>query len=265
MSSELYEVISLAARYLFSLLGVLIVLRAFLWLRSDHLEKRRRLRHLPDTGMIGELVVLDGAGYIQDGTCFPVPWEGILGFVRSCDVVVPCIGIRKRHLSFSFEPETGLFIHPFSGCEASVDGTVLNCRTSEKAAPMVHGSCLKVGPAVLRLRIFAGLDRNAGFGQEASSGVLASPGVTPSAPVYPGQPAPLPEIVPPPEYSAPVPGYPGFPPYGQQALPENMMPPASQQNQCRPPAPGYIPVSGSSPAPVRRRRSDRWEEDDWSE
>ena len=83
MPDEIYEIISLAARYWFALLGLLIVWRSFSWLRKDRRAKHRRLRQLPDAGMIGELVVLHGSDELPEGTAIPVPREGVLGFVRT--------------------------------------------------------------------------------------------------------------------------------------------------------------------------------------
>ncbi len=172
MSSELYEVLSLAARYLFTLLGIIIVLRAFFWLLSEGAETRRRLRRLPDAGMIGEMLVLHGGAGLEEGAAIPVPWEGVLGSVRSCDITVPCDGVRPSHLSFSYQVGLGLIIRPMSGCEVAVDSVLLDCRSDAKAHPMVHGSFLQVGQALLRLRVFAGLESNAGF----SDPPVVSPG-----------------------------------------------------------------------------------------
>ena len=207
MSSSLFEVLSLAARYLFSLMGVIIVLRSFAWLLAERSERHRVLRTLPDAGTIGELVVLEGSEELPAGLSIPVPWEGVLGSVRSCDIVVPCPGVRKRHLTFSWETGTGLTILPCSGCEAQVDGVTLNVRTREKdARPMVHGSFLKVGSALLRLRVFAGLDTAAGFHElppyspQAPAGDASPPAQPPmSSYMDPGVPAgalPRPEVVP---------------------------------------------------------------------
>ena len=44
MPQEIYEIIALGARWWFILLGVLIVLRAFGWLRRDSRRAKRRLR-----------------------------------------------------------------------------------------------------------------------------------------------------------------------------------------------------------------------------
>ena len=165
MSSDLFEVLSLAARYLFTLLGTLIVLRAFGWLITDTVERRRRLRSLPDAGLVGEMVVLSGGGAsgVPDGSVLPLPWEGDLGSVRSCDLCLPCPGVQKQHLRFSFQVGKGLRILPRSGCEVVMDGNIITYRSGEKASFMNHGSFLQVGSALLRLRLFTGLDPQAGF------------------------------------------------------------------------------------------------------
>jgi len=163
VSTELYEVVSLSARYLFVLLGILIVFRAFVWLLSDRAEKRRRLRDLPNAGVVGEFVVISGSPSLPEGTTVPVPREGILGALRSNDIVIPCPDVRARHLLFTFDPDLGLVIHPLSGRSAVVDSAELDCRAEPAQSAMRHGSFLQVGSAVLRLRLFAGLDPNAGF------------------------------------------------------------------------------------------------------
>jgi len=240
VSAELYEVLSLAARYLFAFLGVVIVLRSYLWLIADRAEKHRRLRRLPDAGNIGELVVCAGGEELPEGSCLPVPWEGVLGSVRSCDVVVPCEGVRKRHLRFSYEIGAGLRIYPESGCEAMVDSTALDCRSGDRAAPMVHGSFLRVGSALLRLRVFAGLDSAAGFGDDAAFGSGAAPvnGAPFAEDALSGNPA----------------AFESGPAFGD-GVPESAGMEATQAEA----APVPPPISGT-----RKRRSARWEED-WSE
>ncbi len=158
MSSEIYEVLSLAARYWFTFLGVLIVWRAFRWLRKDRRAKHRRLKQLPDAGMVGELVVLSGGGELADGCALPLPREGVLGSLRTCDVTLPAPGVAPRHLDFVFEDGLGLMILPRFHCETLVDGTPLDSHSRPKDAPMHHGSRLQVGDAVLRLRLFVGLE-----------------------------------------------------------------------------------------------------------
>ena len=272
VSAEVYEVLSLAARYLFALLGVVIVLRSYTWLLADRAEKHRRLRRLPDAGTIGELLVCRGSRDLPEGTGLPVPWEGELGSVRSCDITVPCEGVKKRHLRFSYEAGSGLRILPESGCEATVDGETLNCRSGEKGRAMQHGSFLQVGDALLRLRIFAGLDFSgapeAAAGEApALGGAAPAPGGAPSGPeaFFPrpgGFDAPPPQAFPanPAEAGVPM-GYDseaGFSPREGASLPAEGEAAAAEPRAMSAeaaPAPG---------AEQRKRRSARWEED-WSE
>ncbi len=169
MSAELYEVLSLAARYLFALLGIVIVLRAYFWLLSDRAERKRLLRRLPFAGTVGEFVVVAGGPELPEGTAIPVPWEGILGSVRVSDLCVPCEGVRRKHLSFFYDRNLGLLIRPFSGCEAQTDAGLVNCHSRPESAPLRHGSFLGVGQAVLRLRVYAALDPSAGFDELRAS------------------------------------------------------------------------------------------------
>ncbi|MGN0778731.1 MAG: hypothetical protein ACI4MJ_06245 [Aristaeellaceae bacterium] len=158
MPDDLYEILSLGMRYWFVLLGALIVWRSFRWLRKDRREKHRRLRQLPDAGMVGELVVLVGSDELQEGMAIPVPREGVLGFLRTCDVVVPVPGVAKHHLDFTFQDGKGLLIKPWRGQSCQVDADELTHRSKAALYPMHHGSRLFVGDAVLRLKLFAGLE-----------------------------------------------------------------------------------------------------------
>lgn len=158
MPAETFEVISLAARYVFAFLGVIIVLRVFSWLRKDRREKHRERKNLPDAGMIGELHLLSSSGELSPGTVLPVPREGFLGCNRGNDLVLPCEGVSRRHLHFEFEDQTGLLIHPQSGQEVIVNGMILNCHSDSHVCPMIHGSLITVGSAVLRLHLFAGVN-----------------------------------------------------------------------------------------------------------
>lgn len=158
MPEDIYELISLGARYWFALLGVLIVLRSFSWLRKDRRAKHKRLKRLPDAGMIGEMVVLRGSDELPEGCAIPVPREGTLGFLRTCDMVVPVDGVAPHHIDFAFQDGRGLLLFPWNGCECTMDGEELTARSKTKHFPMHHGSRLQVGDALLRLRLFAGLE-----------------------------------------------------------------------------------------------------------
>ena len=286
VSSELYEVLSLAARYLFALLGVLIVLRSFFWLLSERAERRRTVRRMPWSGTVGELVVVSGSRDLPEGTVIPVPWEGVLGSVRSSDLFIPCAGVRRKHLSFVYEQGTGLLIHPFSGCEAAVGSAVLDCRSRPEDTPAAHGAFLQVGQAVLRLRVYAALDSAAGFDsvQENASARLApetaAPPGGPRTPAgepaasplpFPQQPAPgfppepcvpgWPAVPSPPEPSAP--GWSDVPSPPESSAPGWSDAPSLPEAAVRAPSPEVSPAVPS--APPRRRRSVKWEEADWSD
>ena len=145
-------------RYFFTLIGVMIVWRSFSWLRKDRNLKHRRLKQLPDAGTIGILTVETGSRQLQEGAIIPVPYEGVLGYLRTCDVVVPVDDVATIHLDFSFVDGKGLFIYPRRGCDAAVDGVALTSRRLSQQYPMQHGSILQIGQAVLRLGVFAGLN-----------------------------------------------------------------------------------------------------------
>ena len=145
-------------RYFFTFLGVMIVWRSFSWLRKDRRQTHRRLRQLPDAGTIGIFTVEQGSQELPEGEAIPVPHEGVLGYLRTCDVVVPVDDVATMHLDFSFVDGRGLYIYPRRGCDATVDGVPLTSRWESKRYPMQHGSTLEIGQAVLRLGVFAGLD-----------------------------------------------------------------------------------------------------------
>ena len=158
MPADIYEIIALGARWWFLLLGALIVLRAFGWLRRDSKRTKRRLRQLPDAGMIGEMVVVCGSDELEEGMVMPVPREGTLGCFRSCDMVVPADGVAPQHCEFSFVIGKGQLIYPRRRCSVTVDGEEFTGLRRAKKHPMTHGSRLQIGGAVLRLRLFEGLE-----------------------------------------------------------------------------------------------------------
>ena len=155
MSADVYQVLSLGMRYVFTALGVLIVLRAFLWLRRDRRAKHERLRRLPDAGMVGELVTLSGSPELPEGVCVAVPREGTLGALRGCDVCVPVTGVAPEHLDLQWQDRRGLCVTPLRGRSCRIDGEEVS---HARPGWMGHGATLYVGEAVLRLRLFEGLE-----------------------------------------------------------------------------------------------------------
>lgn len=273
MSEELYTVVALLARYLFAILGFLIVLRFFLWMLADRMEKRSRSRSLPDAGYIGEFVVISGGKELPEGGSVSVPWEGILGSVRSSDLCVPCDGVRSSHLFFSFMPGRGLLIHPLSGREAQINGVPVNCHTPPENFPLTHGSFLQVGSALLRLRVFTALDPKAGFDAvqlDLSPRIQTPEGAPmlqgsvlseqPSLPPMTESRNQLPANYPPDINPSFSPGMSGQlsvppPPSGQLSSSESVIPEPSVPSES---------IRETSRTAGRRRRSDRWEAD-WSE
>jgi len=158
VSPEIYKVIIQASRYLFAFFALMLLLFALSWLYDERRKRRERLRYLPEAGNIGEMVVISGSDQLPVDTWFPIPREGILGSLRSCDLVVPCPGVRARHLAFSWQDGTGLIIRPFPSCETFVDGVSLITAEKTDMPVMVHGSCLQVGSAVLRLQLLSALE-----------------------------------------------------------------------------------------------------------
>lgn len=156
MPAELYEILAQGASYWFAFLGVVIVWRSFAWLRKDGRLRRKRIRQLPDAGFIGEMVVISGSDQLRPGVLLPLPREGVLGSYRGCDVTVPVDGVAGKHLTFRFVPGKGLMIEPWVRQEVWVDGESVTHRG--RPGRMYHGSRLQVGEAVLRMRLFIGVE-----------------------------------------------------------------------------------------------------------
>ena len=253
VTPEIYQVLSPASRWLFAFIALLLLFFAFSWLLSERKERRERFKNLPGAGTVGELVVLSGGQDLAPDTWYPVPREGVLGSLRSCDLVVPCPGVRSQHLDFSWQDGVGLLIRPRSGCEVLIDGVPLDRRNASADAALLHGSVLQVGSAVLRLQLFSALSHtNRPF----------APAVPAQGPLPPEQ-APVPPVPypPPPVLPAQDPGFTAVPCPPEAAFPVVPPPPADPVPQDAPSVPAEPRPVPSSP---RRKRVDRWKED-WSE
>ncbi|MBP3410099.1 MAG: FHA domain-containing protein [Clostridia bacterium] len=109
MSANAYEILALAMRYVFAGLMVLIVLRAW---RISLVDSRRatKLRRLsPDTGIIGEMLVVNGSERARPGMHYPVTLEGTIGSNRRADIRVRHSTVRGRHAIYQMTDE-GLFV-----------------------------------------------------------------------------------------------------------------------------------------------------------
>ena len=157
-SEDVWRVVFIVSRYLFPILALALVLLILFWVLDESRLRHEKAGNLPGFGTVGELIVLSGSRDLDTNTWFPVPREGVLGSVRSCDLVIPCPGVHTKHLDFAWEDGLGLLIRPRSGCEALVNGFPVTCRTKASDYPLQHGSVLQVGSAVLRLHLYAALD-----------------------------------------------------------------------------------------------------------
>ena len=109
MSANAYELLALAMRYVFAGLMVLIVLRAW---RITFIDQRRasKLRRLsPDTGIIGEMLVVNGGERAKPGMHYPVTLEGAIGSGRRSDIRIRHSTVKGRHAIYQMTDE-GLFV-----------------------------------------------------------------------------------------------------------------------------------------------------------
>ena len=114
MNREIYELLALGARYVFAALMVLIVLRAW---RITIVDSRRAdtLRRMsPQTGLSGELVVLEGSEKARRGMRYPVIREGMIGSSRRADIRIRHSSARRRHAYFQLTEE-GLSLRSHAG------------------------------------------------------------------------------------------------------------------------------------------------------
>ena len=114
MSQNMYELIALGARYAFSALMVLIVLRAWRITIVDSRRANTLRRMSPDTGLSGELIVMEGDGKARRGMRYPVTREGMIGTSRRADIRIRHSSVRRRHAYFQLAEE-GLRIRTHAG------------------------------------------------------------------------------------------------------------------------------------------------------
>lgn len=214
MTETAYELVALGMRYVFVLLILLTLLRAFLLMWGDRRDYQRTLRQLPDAGLVGEVVDL------ATGNSQPLPREGLIGSGRSCDIRLP--GLHRREAEFIFRRGQGMQLIALHRRQALLDSLPLD----RDNAYALHGTILELRDYRLRFRLFAGLDlpqrqAPAPVLRQALPEIEQGPepetinqGLPPAAPPDPGlemtwQYAPLPPelLLPPPEGLQPAPSH----------------------------------------------------------
>ena len=161
MSDGLYEILALAARYFFAGLFLLIVLRAWRVTVRDARSARKLRRLSPQTGLSGELVVLEGDGRARRGMRYPVILEGTLGRARSADIRVRHPSVRPHHARFELT-EDGLSL-------AAVAGAKLLDGDGKRAQELLlrDGDCFTVGAVLFTLVLIDATGRAGDYaGQE---------------------------------------------------------------------------------------------------
>ena len=109
MGANAYEILALAMRYVFAGLMLLIVVRAWRITAIDSRRARKLRRLSPDTGIIGEMLVVDGGERARTGMRYPVTLEGTMGSGRRADVRVRHSSVRSRHAFYQMTRD-GLFV-----------------------------------------------------------------------------------------------------------------------------------------------------------
>ncbi len=150
--TDIYAVIAYIARYWFLLLAVVIIWRAFIWIRKDAARTQRADSRLPDAGAIGEwVVVTSGVEGVPEGHMQKATQDGWIGSARACDVRVRADGVPARVARFTLRRD-GLHVLPRARGEVQVDGEPVL-----REAVLRHGATLTVGGITLQLRLFAGV------------------------------------------------------------------------------------------------------------
>ena len=145
LNANAYELLSLAMRYVFAALMVLIVIRAW---RITFIDNRRanKLRRLsPDTGIIGEMMVVRGGEKARPGMHYSVTLEGTIGSGRRSDIRVRHSTVKSRHAIYQMTEE-GLFVRGHAHCRIR-DG---HGRLARQLV-LQDGEILRVGEVALLL------------------------------------------------------------------------------------------------------------------
>ena len=145
MSTNAYELLALAMRYVFAGLILLIVVRAWYGASVDS-QRATKLRKLsPDTGIIGELKLIDGGERAKPGMRYPVTLEGTIGSNRRADIRIRHSSVRGRHAIYQ-RTEEGFFVRGHANLRIG-DGT----GNFARELLLQDGSYLQVGSVILLL------------------------------------------------------------------------------------------------------------------
>lgn len=192
MNSGLYELISIGARYLFALIMVIIVARAWKITIVDSRRANNLRRLSPETGVCGEFLVMSGSGRVREGMRFPVIREGLIGSSRKADIRLRCGAVHRSH-AFCELTEKGLRIR------ACGSARIYNANgDSRKEMTIGDGGRITIGQAELMLILTDGTGADAAPERDrlfdiSDEDISSMPRYAPSVP--PRRPAPSPRPV----------------------------------------------------------------------
>lgn len=181
MSSELYAIVALAARYWFAALILVVAVRAWRMTVKDSRRAKLLRDWSPEAGCVGQFVVGPGRGKKQNAV--PVPREGVLGSSNRADICLKGRDIRRYHFSFEFRPG-GLLVRPRPRAQVVLNGQF----TGEKLF-VQDGDTLTLGKTKLLLVLFQVDEIAQPFDEEH---IWGPPSAPPSPPAK-GQTAPQPD------------------------------------------------------------------------
>ena len=150
MNANAYEILSLAMRYVFAALMVLIVLRGW---RITIIDSRRatKLRRLsPETGIIGQMLVVDGSERARTGMKYSLTLEGTIGSSRGADIRIRHSSVKGRHAYYQMTDE-GLFVRGHARSRIALEGKPLT-----QELMLCDGDVLRVGRVKLMLVLMGG-------------------------------------------------------------------------------------------------------------
>lgn len=120
MDSELYTIVSMAARYWFAALMLILVFRAWRVTTIDNRRARVLRDWTPETGCIGQFVITTGEKRKRT-VKLPIPREGMLGSSPRADVLIRSRELNRYHAHIE-QREGGVLLRLQGNARATLNG-----------------------------------------------------------------------------------------------------------------------------------------------
>lgn len=154
MSQELYTILSLAARYFFVFMLLIILIRAYIWLRKDNNTLKQFKKSLLSAGVVGEARIIIANSNNSIGDVLPVYREGIIGSSKNCDLRLNSEHIRKRQIYYRLDEGLGLYTEPLHNGDISINA--FNIDKNTRNAYIINGSVLKIADIAVQIFFYPG-------------------------------------------------------------------------------------------------------------